>query len=48
MENLAKGIGTVGIWAAFSGIAILGGFGSDCIADIGFFATVCTVFMWMS
>ena len=48
MENLAKGIGTVGIWTAFAGIAILGSFDSDGICDIGFFAVVCTVFMWMS
>ena len=48
MEDLAKGIGTVGIWVAFSGIAILGGLDSDCICNIGFLVLVGTVFMWMS
>ena len=48
MENLGKGIATVGMWAAFSGIAILGSLDSDCICNIGFLVLVGTVFMWMS
>lgn len=48
MENLGKGIGTIGIWAAFFGIAVLGSFDSDCICNVGFFVLIATAFMWMS